>query len=163
MALPSPSPFSLPLLLLTYITRQQRASWPVSQRLGWGRMQCDPLLLEESIPKIHTVGRSVLPAQNTYGGATSLPYATTSLTLRSTKPNYGQLNPKGPRGGCFLHTPFWAHGQVSPNPKELGGCNFGKTHFGQLGVTCPFFCFGLLSISGPPGPRYRYRYPTYRP
>ena len=29
---------------------------PVAQQLGWGRTHCDPLLLGEALPKIHTVG-----------------------------------------------------------------------------------------------------------
>jgi len=32
-----------------------------------------------------------------------------------------------------------------------------------LGVTCPFFSFGLLSISGPPGKHSLQQIPTYRP
>jgi len=51
--------------------------------------------LGEALPKIHTVGLSIPPAQNTYGGAHSLPYPTNSHTLRSPKLNYGQLTPKG--------------------------------------------------------------------
>jgi len=81
---------------------------PVAQRLRWGRTQFDPLLLGEATQKykqwaFHT-------PQNTNGGAPSLPYPTTQLKLRSTKPNYGQLNPKGPTWGVFLNPPFWAHG-----------------------------------------------------
>ena len=67
----------------------------VAQLLRWGRTQCDPLLLGQALPKIHTVGLSYPPAQNTNGGAPSLPYPTTQLNLRSPKPNYGQLTFKG--------------------------------------------------------------------
>ena len=103
---------------------------PVAQRPAWGRTQCDPLLLGEALAKIHTVGLSIPATQNTYGGAHSLPYPTTPLTLSSKKPNYGQLNPKGPAWGRVLFAPpFWEHGQVTPNPKKFGGCNFGKTRF----------------------------------
>ena len=49
---------------------------PVAQRLGWGRTQCDPLLLGEALSKIHTVGLLNTPAQNTYSGAPFLPYPT---------------------------------------------------------------------------------------
>ena len=94
---------------------------PVAQRLGWGRTQCDPLLLGEALTNIHTVGLSIPPAQNAYGGALSLPYLTTPLTLTSPKPNNGQLTPKGPTcGGAFCTTPFWAHGQVTRNLKNWG-------------------------------------------
>jgi len=136
---------------------------PVAQRLDWGHKHCHPILLGEALTKIHKVCLSIPPAQNTYSGAPSLPYPTNPLTLRSPKPNYGQLTSKGHTWGCFLHPPFWAHGQVTPRSKKIGGCNFGKPHLGHHGVTCPFFSFGLPSISGPPGPPSHYRYPTYRP
>ena len=42
---------------------------------------------------------------------------------------------------CFLHPPFSANGHVTPNLKNLGGCNFGNPLFGPLGVTCPFLKF----------------------
>jgi len=45
------------------------------------------------------------------------------------------------RGCAFCTPPFWALGQVTPNPKKLGGCNFGTPHFGPLGVTGPFLQF----------------------
>jgi len=127
---------------------------PVVQRLGWWRTQCDPLLLGEALPKIHTLGLSIPPTQNTYGGAPSLPFSTTPLTLRSPKRNYGQLTPKGPTWWCaFYTTPFWAHGQVTPNPKKLGGCNYGNPPFWVPRGHLPFFCsFGLLNIHGPSGP-----------
>jgi len=110
----------------------------VSQRLGWGHTQCAPLLLGEAFPKIHTVGFFVPPAQNTYGGAPSLPYPTTPLTLRSRKPNYGQLTPKGPTWGCFWHPPFWAHGQVTPNPKNRW-VQFWETPYWEPRGHLPFF------------------------
>jgi len=112
---------------------------PVAQRLGWGRTQCDPLLLGEALPKIRTVGLSIPPAQNTYGVAPSLPSPTTPLTLRSPKPNYGQLTPKGHTwGGAFCTPPFWDHGQVTPNPKKLGGAILGNPILGPSGHL-PFF------------------------
>jgi len=112
---------------------------PVAQELGWGRTQCDPLLLGEALPKIHRVGISIPPAPNTYGGAPSLPYPTTPLTLRSSKPNYGQLTPKGPTWGGDFAPPFWAHGQKTPNPKKLGGANFGTHIMGPSGSLALFF------------------------
>jgi len=90
----------------------------VSQRLRWRRTQCDHLLLGEAFPKIHTVGISVPPAQSTYGAAPSLPYLTNPLTLRSPKPNYGQLTPMGPTWGVLFPPPFWAHGQVTQIQKN---------------------------------------------
>ena len=80
---------------------------PIALRLGWGRTQCDSLLLGEALRKIHTVGFSIPPALNTYGVAPSLPYPTTPLTLRSPKPNCGQQTPKGHTWGVlFAHPHF---------------------------------------------------------
>ena len=50
---PPPSPF--PFSHSHIYTDNKGASMPVAQRLGWGRTQCDPLLLGEALPKIHTV------------------------------------------------------------------------------------------------------------
>ena len=163
MALSSPSPFSLPLPSLTYITIQRRGIHDslAAARLGAHAVRTSSF--GRGLPKNTYGGPFRTPAQNTYGGAHSLPYPTNPLTLRSPKPNYGQLTSKGHTWGCFLHPPFWAHGQVTPRSKKIGGCNFGKPHLGHHGVTCPFFSFGLPSISGPPGPPSHYRYPTYRP
>ena len=132
---PSPFPFSHSPIKPDI----KGASMPVVQRLGWGRTQCDPLLLGEALPKIHTVGLSIPPAQNTNGGAPSLPYPTTPLTLWSPKPNYGQLTPKGHTWGvCFLHTPILGPWASDPKSKEFGGCNFGNPHFGPS-CHLPFF------------------------
>jgi len=114
---------------------------PVAQRLDWGHKHCHPILLGEALTKIHTVCLSILPAHNTYSGAPSLPYPTNPLTLRSPKPNYGQLTIKGPTWGCFLHPPFWVYGQVTPNQKIWGGAILGTPHFGPFGITCPFLQF----------------------
>ena len=139
MALPSPSPFSLPLLSLTYIPKQQRSinASRAAPRLGSTRSAT--LFWGEALPKIHTVGLYIPPAQHTYGGAPSLPYPTTPLTLRSPKPNYGQLTPKGPTWGCFWHPPFWAHGQVTPNPKNCGEGQFREPPFWAPRGHLPFF------------------------
>jgi len=102
---------------------------PVSQRLGWGRTQCDPLLLGESLPKMHTVGRSVPPAQNTCCGEISLPYPTTSLTLRSPKPNYGQLIPKGPTGGVLFAPSILGPWASDPKSQKIRGVQFWETPF----------------------------------
>ena len=56
----------------------------------------------------------------------------------------------GPLGGCKLHPPFWAHGQVTPEGSNFGGCNFLTPILGPSGVTCPFFTFRTLTVSGPP-------------
>ena len=159
MALPSPSPFSLPLLSLTYIPKQQRSinASRAAPRLGSTRSAT--LFWGESLPKIHTVGLYIPPAQHTYGGAPSLPYPTTPLTLRSPKPNYGQLTPKGPTWGVLFAPSILGPWASDPKTKKMGVVQFWAPR-GHL----PFFCsFGLLSISGTPGPPSNYRYPTYRP
>ena len=69
-----PFPFSLPLLSLTYITRQQTsiAASRLATRPGDARSAA--LFWGEALPKIHTVCLSIPPAQNTYGGGPTLPY-----------------------------------------------------------------------------------------
>jgi len=131
MALPSPSPFTLPLLSLTYITRQQRGIHAIRAAARLVAHAMRPSYFGRGLPKNTYGWPFIRPDQNTYGGAPSLPYPTSPLTLRSPKSNYGQLTPKGPTwGGFFLHPQFWAHGQVNPSPKKLGGgCNFGNTPF----------------------------------
>jgi len=129
MALPSPSPFSLPLLSLTCINGQQRGIHASRAAATLGAHAVRPSSFGRGHSKSTYGGPFIPPAQNTNGGAPSLPYPTTQLNLRSPKPNHGQLNPKGQKRGCFLHPPLWAHGQVTPNPKKLGGFNFGNPLF----------------------------------
>ena len=138
MALPSPSPFSLPLLSLTYINRQQRgidssraAAWLGAHAVRLSSFGLGP-------PKNTYGGPFIPPSQNTYGGAPSLPYPTTPLTLRSPKPNYGQLTSKGPTWGCAFYNPIL--GPWASDPKKKGG-KFREPHFRLLGVTCPFWQF----------------------
>ena len=40
--------------------------------------------------------------------------------------------------GFFLHLPFCAHGQVTPNPNKLVVAGLGNPLYGPLKVTCPF-------------------------
>jgi len=138
MALPSPSPFSLPLLSITYITRQERGIHDSLAAARLGAHAVRPSSFGRGLPKNTYGGPFHTPAQNTYGGAPSLPYPTISLTLRSAKPNYGQLTPKGPTWGCFLHLPFWAHGQVTPIPKKCGGTILGYPILGTTGSLALF-------------------------
>ena len=116
-------------------------------------------------PKNTYVGILIPPAQNTYGGAPSLQYPTTPLTLRRPKPNYGQLTTKGPTcGWCFLNPPFWAHGQVTKNPKKLVRLQFLEPPIlGPSGSLALFCSFGILNISGTPGQPLHLPIPTYRP
>ena len=141
MALPSPSPFTLPLLSLTYINRQQRGFHASRAAATLGAHAVRPSSFGRGHSKNTYGGPFIPPAQNTNGGAPSLPYPTTQNNLRSPKPNYGQMIPKGQTWGCFLHPPLWAHGQVTPNPKKLGVAILGTPHFWHLGVTCPFLQF----------------------
>jgi len=122
-------PFSLPLRSLTYINRQQRGIDASRAAATLGAHAVRPSSFGRGPPKNTYGGPFIHPAQNSNGGKPSLPYPTTQHNLRSPKPNYGQLTPKGPTWGrCFLHPPFWAHGQVTPNPKKWGG-NFGNPPF----------------------------------
>ena len=151
--LPSPSPFSLPLLSLNYINRQQRGIHASRAAARLGAHAVRPASFGRGPPKNTYGGPLISPAQNTYGGAPSLPYPTTPLTLMRPKPNYGQLTPKGPTWGwCFLHPPFWAHGQVTSNPKKLGRMEFWEPPILGPTVSLVLFCsFELLSFNGTPG------------
>jgi len=153
MSLPSPFPFSLPLLSLTYIYRQQRGIHTSRAAVTLGAHAVRPSSFGRGPSKNTYGGPFIPPAQNTNGGAPSLPYPTTQLNLRSPKPNYGQLTPKGPTlGCCFLHPPFWAHGQVTPNQKKFGGLQFWEPPILGPSRSLALFCsFGHLSISGIPG------------
>jgi len=128
MALPSPTPFSLPLLSLTYITRQQ---WGIHSSRAEARLGAHAVCPS-------SFGRG--PPKNTYGGllhtprrkyirrGPSLPYPTTPLTLRNPKPNYWQLTPKGPTWVCAFCTPIlgpWA----SDTKSKKWGCHFGKPQY----------------------------------
>ena len=140
MALPSPSPFSLPLLSLTYINRQQRGIHASRAAATVGAHAVRPSSFGRG-PSKHTYGGPFkTPSQHTYGGAPSLPFPTTPLTLRSPKPNYGQLTAKGPTWGCAFCTPILGPWASDPKSKKMGG-NFGNPYFGPLGVTCPFWQF----------------------
>ena len=142
MALPSPSPLSLPLLSLTYITTQHRVIHASRAAARLGTHGLRPSSFGRGPPKNICGGLFHTPAQNTYVGAPSLPYPTNSLTLRSPKPNYGQLTSKGPTlGGCFLHALILGHWASDPKSKDIGGAILGTPHFGPLGVTCPFLQF----------------------
>jgi len=129
---------------------------PVAQRLGWGRTQCDHYLLGDTLSKIHTVGLYIPPAQNTFVGALSLPYPTTPLTLRITKPNYGQLTPKGHTWGVAFCTPLLGPWACDPKSKK-GDAILGTPILGPSGLLALFCSFGLLSISEPPGPTSHYQ------
>ena len=140
MALTSSSPFSLPLLSLTYINRQQRGIHASRAAATLGAHAVRPSSFERGPSKNTYGGPYIPPAQNTNGGAPSLPYPTTQLNLRSPRPNYGQMNPKvHTLGGCFLHPTFWTHGQVTPNPKKFGSCNLGILPFWAPRGHLPFF------------------------
>jgi len=52
----------------------------------------------------------------------------------------------GPPGGVQSAPPVWAHGQVTPEGPNFGGCNFGNPHFGPTWGHLPIFQFWL-----PPG------------
>ena len=139
MALPSPSPFSLPLLSLTNLTRQQRGIYVCRAAARLGAHAVRP----------SSFGRG--PPKNTYGGLFHTPrlkYIRRSTlpslshnptTLRSPKSNYGQLNPKGPSWGVLLHPQILGPWASDPKSKKIGGCNFGKHPFWARRGHLPFF------------------------
>ena len=122
---------------------------PVAQRLGWGRTQCDPLLLGEVLPKIHTVGFSITPAQNIWWGTLpSLSHNPTHSQEPKTK-----LTSKGPTwGGAFCTPHFRPMGKRPQIQKNREVAILGTPILGPS-VSLGLFCsFGLLIISGTPGP-----------
>jgi len=141
MALPLPSPFSLPLLSLTYITRQQRGIHASQAAARMGAHAVRPSSFGRVPPK-NTYGVPFhTRAQITFGGAPFIPYPTTPLTLRSPKPNYGQLTPKGPTWGVLFAPPILGPWASEPKSKKKGDAILGTPHLGPLGVTCPFLQF----------------------
>jgi len=141
MALPSPSPFSFTLLSLTYITRQQRGIHDSLAAARLGAHAVRPSSLGRGLPKNTYGGTFRTPVQNTYGGAHSLPYPTTSLTLRSPKPNYGQLTPKGATWGVLFAPPILGPWASDPKSKKLGGAILGNP---ILGTTVSLALFSVL-------------------
>jgi len=165
MALPSPSPLSLSLLSLTYINRQQRGIHASRAAGRLGAHAVRPSSFGRVPPKNTYGGPFLPPSQNTYGGALSLPYLTDPLTFRIPKTYYGQLTPKGPtwRGELFA-PPILGPWASDTKFKKIGwGMNFGNPILGPSGSLALLCSFGLLSISGTPGPPSHHRYPTYRP
>jgi len=111
---------------------------PVAQRLGWGRTQCDPLLLGEVLPKIHTVGLSIPPPKIHTAGHPPFPIPQPH-TLRGPNPNYGQLTSKGHTwGGAFCTPLFVPKGKWHQIQKNWRGCNFGNP-FRDPRCHLPFF------------------------
>ena len=149
MALTSPSPFSLPFLSLTYINRQQRGI-DSSRAAAWlGAHAVRLSTFVRGLPKNTYGGPFIPPSQNTYSGAPSLPYPTTPLTLRSPKPNYGQLTSKRPTWGCAFCTPILGPWASDPKSKKWG--QFREPPIlGPSGSLALFGSFGLLNISGTP-------------
>jgi len=158
MALPSPSPSPFPYSHSPIYPANKRASMPDAQRLAWGSRAVRP----------PSFGRG--PPKNTYGGPFHTPrpkyIRRATLPSLSHNPTHPQepktklwaTDHKGAHMGGFLHPPFWAHGQVTPNPKKLGGVQFWEPPIlGPSGSLALFCTFGLLSISRPPGP------PTHLP
>ena len=122
---------------------------PVAQRLDWCARRSTLFFWERPSQKYIRWAFDT-PALNTYGGAPSLPYPTTPLTLRSPKSNYGQLTPKGPTWGCAFCTPIL--GPRASDPKKKGGQFWEPTILGPWASLALFCSFGPLSIIGTPGP-----------
>ena len=69
-----PFHFSLPLHSLTYITHQQTNMAASRLRLGREMHAVQLSFWGQALPNIHTVGLSIPPPKNTYGGGRTLPY-----------------------------------------------------------------------------------------
>jgi len=152
MALSSPSPFSLPLLSLTYINRQQRGIHASRAAVTLGAHAVRPSSFGRGPSKNTYDGPFIPPAQNTNGGVHSLPYPTTQLNLRSPKPTYGQMTPKGPTWGVFFAPPILGPWASDNKSKKIAGLQFWEPPIlGTSGSLALFCSFGLLSISGTPG------------
>ena len=108
-----------------------------------------PSFWGEALPKIHKVGLSILPAQNTYGEGPTLPY-----------PN--PTDPQKPKTQLWATDPTWAHLGVQSATPILGpwasdpkGAQFWGVQFlnppilGPFGATCSFFSFRTLTVPGP--------------
>jgi len=164
MALLSPSPFSLPLLSLTYINRQLRGIHASRAAARLGAHAVRPSSFGRGPPKNTYGGPFIPPSQDIYGGAPSLPYAITPLTLRSPKPNYGQHTPKGPTWGVLFAPSILGPWASDPKSKENGSGAILGTPFWAPRGHLHFFCsFGLLSISGTPGPPSHLPIPNLSP
>jgi len=136
LLLPSPSPFPY---TRKPISPAKKPAWlPVALRLGRGMHAVQPSFWEEALPKIHKVGLSIPPAQNTYGGGRILPYP----NLWATDPKWAHI------WGVQIAPPILGHGRVTPNGLNFGGVQFLNPLLGPFGVTCPFFSFGSLRVSG---------------
>jgi len=137
---------------------------PVAQRLGWGAHAVRPSSFGRGPPKNTYVGPFHTPRPK-YIRRGTLP----SLSHNPTEPQEPKTklwatDPKGAHmGGCFLHPPFWAHGQVTPNPKNWGVQFWEPSFWAHSGSLALFCTFGLLSIRGPPGPPSHLRIPNLSP
>jgi len=151
MALPSPSPFSLPLHSLAYINRQQRGIHASRAAIRLGAHAVQPFSFGRS-PPINTYGGPFIPPPEIHtAGHPLFPIPQPHSPSGAQKQTMGNWHLRGPHGWVFLHPPFWAHGQVTPNPKKIGGAILGTPILGPLGSLALFCSFGILIISGTPG------------
>jgi len=124
IALPSPFPFSLPLHSLTYITRQQSSIAASRLATRPGDVRSATLFLERGPPKNTYGGPFHTPAQIHTAGGSPFPIPQTHWPSEAQNYKMGNWPQRGPNGGCNLHPPFWAHGQVTQRGPILGGAIF---------------------------------------
>ena len=109
MAFPSPSPF--PYTRKTYISRQQTNMAASRTATRPGDARSATLFLGRGPPNIHTVGLSIPPPKNTYGGGRTLPYP-------NLWPNADPL-PWGSSGAIAHPQPWGRSGAIAhPNLRE---------------------------------------------
>jgi len=136
VTVPSPSPFPY---TRKPISHANKPTWlPVALRLGRGMHAVQPSFWGEALPKIHKVGLSIPPAQNTYGGGRTLPYP-------NLWPSADPL--PGGSSGAIAHPPRWgSRGAIAhPQPKRSSGAIAHPQPRGKLWSHCP----SQLTLWGP--------------
>ena len=114
---------------------------PVAQRIGWGRTQCDPLLLGEDLSKIHTVGLSIHPPKIHTAGHPPFPIPQPHSPSGAQNPTMGNWPQRGPLGGAFCTPHFGPMGKWPQIQKNWGVQFWEPPILGPLGVTYPFLHF----------------------
>ena len=167
MALPSPSPFSLPLLSLTYIPRQQSRINVSRAAAGLGvAPSATPHLLGEALPKIHTVGLSIPPPKIHTAGHPPFPIPQPHPPSGAQNQTMGNWPLRGTvLGGVLFAPPVLGPWAIDHKSKEMGvEVQLWEPHFlGPSGSLALFCSFGLLNISGPPGPPSHLPIPNLSP
>jgi len=139
MALPSPSPFSLPLLSLTYITRQQRGIHASRAEFRLGAHAVRPTSFGRGPPKNTYGGLLHTPRPKYTVGHPPLPIPQHHLFSGAQNQIMGNWPLRGPHGGCFLHHPIFGPWESDPKSKIIGWVQFWETPFWAPRGHLPYF------------------------